>query len=200
MRSKAELIKTASTLRAFTTKIKEAQEGINGIGMAQTLTPEAVQDIAMEINQVAEVAAELAEEIVEGVPAENGGEEGREEAPPAETPQIETAQDSEEDEEKKMLKEQVANLSKDLAEIKLAKQKETLASKYASLFTPNQREAKMKEILEASDGIEVLTAKVKEAANLINGKQVVKVASGGKSIFDLDESDNSEEVNIANKL
>ncbi len=193
-------MKTASTLKAFTTKIKQAQDAIPGMngGVGETLTPEAVQDIALEISQVAEVAAELAEEIAEGVPAEPSAEPTAE--PTAETPQIETAQDdSEDDDEKEKLKEQVANLTKDLAGIKLAKAKETLATKYANLFTPAQRQAKMKEILEASDSIEILTAKVQEASNLINGKQVVKVASSGHSIFDIEESE-SEEVNIASKL
>ena len=42
MRSKTELIKSASTLKEFSAKIKQAQIG-------ETLTPESVQDIALEM-------------------------------------------------------------------------------------------------------------------------------------------------------
>lgn len=200
LRSKTELTKTASTLKAFSTKIKQAQDGVPGMGMAETLTPEAVQDIAIEISQVADVAAQLAEEIVEGVPAEEGAEPTATPDPEAaETPQIETAQDGEDDEEKKMLKEQVAKMNDKIENMERTAKLEKLATKYANLFTPQQRQAKMKEILEASQSMEIIEAKVQEASNLISGKQVVKVAQSGKSIFDIEESE-SEEVNFASKI
>ena len=69
MRTKAQILKTASTLKVFSNKIKNAQD--------EVLTPETVKEIAEEIREVAEVATELAEEIAEGVPAEEGrGERG----------------------------------------------------------------------------------------------------------------------------
>ena len=57
MRSKAQILKTASTLKQFSNKIKNAQD--------EVLTPETVREIAEEIKEVAEVATELAEEILQ---------------------------------------------------------------------------------------------------------------------------------------
>ena len=201
MRSKTELVKTAGILKAFSAKIKQAQDGMPGMsnGMGETLTPEAVQDIAMEIQQVAEVASELASEIAEGVPAEEATPGIGEEAP-AETPQIETAQeDGEEDKEKKMLKEQVANLSKDLDQIKRASLIEKLATKYASLFPKSMKEAKMNEILTSKAPVSEIQTRVQEASEIINNKTMVKIAQAGDSIFDITDSE-SEEVNIASKI
>lgn len=202
MRSKTELVKTAGILKAFSAKIKQAQDGMPGMsnGMGETLTPEAVQDIAMEIQQVAEVASELASEIAEGVPAEEATPGIGEEAP-AETPQIETAQeDGEEDKEKKMLKEQVANLSKDLDQIKRASLIEKLATKYASLFPKSMKEAKMNEILTSKAPMTEIQTRVQEASEIIENKTMIKIAQAGDSIFDISNDSDSEEVNIAAKM
>lgn len=210
MRSKAQLIKVASTLKDFSQKIKSAQEG-------EVLTPEAVQDIAIEIQQVAEVAAELATEIAENVPAENGNgildrTNGDNEGLPE---QIETAQDEteeerkkrmektaaddEDDDDKKKLQVEVASMKNELIQIKRAGMLEKLASKYASLFPKSLREAKMNEILTSKQGMDIIQAKVQEASDIITSKTMIKVASMTNSIFDL-ESDNGEEVNIAMKV
>lgn len=205
MRSKTEILKIASTLKAFSTKIKQAQDGMPGMGapgMAQTLTPEAVQDIALEITQVAEVAAELANEIAEGVPAEEAATDplARSEEDTAETPQIETAQDdTEKDDEKDKLKEQVANMVTELNQIKRAGLLEKLATKYASLFPKNMKEAKMNEILTSKSPMSEISARVQEASEIIGSKTMVKIAQAGHSIFDLADSE-SEEVNIASKI
>lgn len=200
MRSKTELIKTASTLKAFSSKIKVAMEGMPGMGMNETLTPEAVQEIAVEIQQVAEVASELANEIAEGVPAEAAADPLGEDKP-EETPQIETAMDdSEDDKEKKKMHEQVANLKNELNQIKRAGMLEKLATKYASLFPKNMKEAKMNEILTSKQGMDIIQAKVQEASEIINSKTMIKVAQAGKSIFDIDSDSDSEEVNIAAKM
>lgn len=71
MKSKTQILKTASVLKDFSGKIKKAQD--------ETLTPESVKEMAEEIMEVAEVAAEMAEEIAEGVPAEESVMDRREE-------------------------------------------------------------------------------------------------------------------------
>lgn len=206
MRSKAQILKTAGILKEFSTKIKQAQDGIpgNGInGNGGVLTPEAVQDIAIEIQQVAEVAAELAEEIAENVPVEETtsvlDERTEEESVTNGPPQIETAQDEEDDEEKKKLEVEVASMKNELNQIKRAGMLEKLATKYASLFPKSLREAKMNEILTSKQGMDIIQAKVQEASDIITSKTMIKVASMTNSIFDL-ESDNGEEVNIAMKV
>lgn len=204
MRSKTELLKTASTLTAFSTKIKQAQDGIPGMSMGETLDPNAVAEIAEEIKQVAVVAAELATEIAEGVPTEEPAADplGREEKPDAAgPPQIETAQDdSEEDDEKKKLKEQVAGLKTDLDQIKRASELEKLATKYASLFPKNMKEAKMNDILTSKAPMAEIHTRVQEASEIITSKTMVKIAQAGNSIFDLGNDSESEEVNIASKM
>ena len=83
MKSIAQLLKTASNLKTFSTKIKSAQD--------VALIPESVKDMAMEIMEVAEIAAEVATEIAEVVPAEESPIMGRVER---ETPdQTEVARD-----------------------------------------------------------------------------------------------------------
>ena len=206
MRSKAQLLKTASTLKQFSSKIKQAQDGINGlgngngIGNGEVLTPEAVQDIAIEIAEVAEVAAELAQEIAENVPVEetNVLEERTEER--VEGPeQIEVAQDDEEDEDKKKLQVEVASLSDELKQIKRAGLIEKLATKYASLFPKNMKEAKMNEILTSKEAINIIQTRVQEASDIITNKTMIKVASMNDSIYSFDDSEN-EEISISAKL
>ena len=202
MRSKTELLKTASTLTAFSTKIKQAQDGIPGMSMGETLDPNAVAEIAEEIKQVAVVAAELATEIAEGVPSEEPAADplgrGEEET---ETPQIETAQDDmKEDDEKKKLKEQVAGLKTDLDQIKRASSLEKLATKYASLFPKNMKEAKMNEILTSKAPMTEIQTRVQEASEIIENKTMIKIAQAGDSIFDISNDSDSEEVNIAAKM
>ena len=199
MRSKTELIKSASILKDFSNKIKQAQEGMPG----ETLTPEAVADIAMEIQQVAEVASQLATEIAEGVPAEPTapglGEMGAEKE--VETDQISMAQDGEEeDPEKKKLKEMVATMSNDLNQIKRASMLEKLATKYASLFPKSMHEAKMNEILTAKDDMSIITARVQEASDIITSKTMIKVASMTDSIFNFSNEEDGGEINISSKL
>ncbi len=204
MRSKAQILKTASTLKEFSSKIKVAEEG--GV-----LTPETVKEIAEEIREVAEVATELAEEISEGVPAEGGEREERSEEPR----QIEVAQDDEDDDKKKKEaadkefdkgkddekedhKEKLASLQNDLVKIKREATLAKLAPKYASLFPKNMHEAKMNEILTSKQPLNIVEAKIQEASDIITNKTMIKVASMTDSIFDL--TDTSEEVNIAAKL
>jgi len=202
LRSKTELIKTASILKQFSTKIKQAQDGLPGIGgMNETLTPEAVQDIAMEIQQVAEVASELASEIAEGVPAEEATPGlGEREEPEAEPEQISMAQDENKDDEdeKKKLTEQVASMKTELDQIKRAGLLEKLATKYASLFPKSLHEAKMNEILTSKQGMDIIQAKVQEASDIITSKTMIKVASMTNSIYDFE--DEGGEIDISSKL
>ncbi len=207
MRSKAQLLKTASTLKQFSSKIKQAQDGINGlgngngIGNGEVLTPEAVQDIAIEIAEVAEVAAELAQEIAENVPVEEtvGLGENREEEETS-PEQIEVAQDDEEDdEEKKKLQVEVASMKNELNQIKRAGLIEKLATKYASLFPKNMKEAKMNEILTSKDAINIIQTRVQEASDIITNKTMVKVASMNDSIYNIEDSEH-EEISISAKL
>lgn len=200
MRTKAQLIKTASTLKDFSGKIKSAQ-------MGETLTPEAVQEIALEIADVAEVAAELASEIAENVPAEGGNgimDELRGENSEESTEgigQIETAQDDDmKDDEKEDLKEKLASLTSDLTKIKREATLAKLAPKYASLFPKELHEAKMNEILNSQQTLQIVEAKIQEASDIITNKTMIKVASMSNSIFDIGNSSDSEEVNIAAKL
>ena len=197
------MLKTASTLKDFTAKIKKAQD-------EGTLTPEVVQEIAEEIKDVADVAAELAEEIVEGVPSEEGrdalsnrGEESK---------QIEVAADETEDEKKKRLekektaqddddedKEKIKNLEASLAKMERKSTLQEIAPKYASLFPKSMHEAKLNEILNSKESIPILEAKLKEASDIITNKTMVKIASMTDSIYDFGNSE-SEEVNIVSKL
>ena len=101
------MLKSASTLKEFSTKIKSAQE---------TLTPETVSEIAQEIMEVASVAAELANEIAEGVPAaeENRNalgdrQEGEENGQPK---QIEVAVDETDEEKKKKMQKEIKKSSR----------------------------------------------------------------------------------------
>jgi len=209
VRSKTQILKTASTLKEFSGKIKSAQEG-------ETLTPEAVQEIALEIAEVAEVATELAEEIAENVPAENGGgimdkiNGGGEESQPE---QIETAQDETEEEKKKRLektaadddkdedlKEKLASLTNELTKIKREATLAKLAPKYASLFPKELHEAKMNEIINSKQPLNIVEAKIQEASDIITNKTMIKVASMSDSIFSIGDTSDSEEVNIAAKL
>lgn len=199
MRSKTELIKSASILKDFSTKIKQAQVGMPGMGAPATLTPEAVQDIAMEIQQVAEVASELASEIAEGVPAEAATPGLGEMETETETDQISMAQDGEEDPEKKKMKEQMASMTNELNQIKRASMLEKLATKYASLFPKSMHEAKMNEILTAKDDMSIITARVQEASDIITSKTMIKVASMTDSIYNFTEEDGGE-IDISSKL
>lgn len=197
MRSKTELIKSASTLKDFSAKIKQAQIG-------ETLTPESVQDIALEIQQVAEVASELATEIAEGVPAEEAtsplDEMRGEKEESVEPEQISMAQDGEEDDdEKKKLTEQVASMKSELNQIKRAGMLEKLATKYASLFPKNMKEAKMNEILTSKQGMDIIQAKVQEASDIISSKTMIKVASMTDSIYNFSNEDGGE-IDISSKL
>ena len=207
MRSKTQILKTATTLKEFSSKIKVAEEG--GV-----LTPETVKEIAEEIREVAEVATELAEEISEGVPASEGrGERGESEEEPR---QIEVAADeTDEDKKKRMekdaaeddkddekddLKEKLATLQNDLIKIKREATLAKLAPKYASLFPKNMHEAKMNEIINSKQPLDIVEAKIQEASDIITNKTMVKIASMTDSIFDLDSTSDSEEVNNAAKL
>lgn len=204
MRSKSQILKTASTLKSFSSKIKAAQIG-------ETLTPETVKEISEEIMEVASVAAELANEIAEGVPAEEenrdalGGE--REEGPE----QIEVAaeetddekkkrmekkeaQDDDKDEDKEKIKNLEASLEKMQRETKLAK----LAPKYASLFPQSMHEAKLNEIINSKQPLNIVEAKIQEASDIISNKTMVKIASMNNSIFDL-ETD-GDEINISSVI
>lgn len=208
MKSRAQLLKTASNLKTFSTKIKSAQD--------EVLTPESVKDMAMEIMEVAEIAAEVATEIAEGVPAEESPMMEREER---ETPdQIEMAQDKEEenkdkktagitkgaqdkddDDDKYEEKEKMAKLEAKLAQMERKAKLAELAPKYASLFPKQMHEAKMNEIINSKQSLPIVEAKIQEASDIITNKTMVKVASMSDSIFSMD-SDNSEEVNIAAKI
>ena len=194
-------MKTASTLKTFSSKIKSAQD-------EETLTPDVVKEIAEEIMDVAEVATELAEEIADGVPAEERNEMGEEEPRQIEVAADETdeekkkrmereAQDKDDD-DKKELKEKVANLTKELGTIRREATLEKLAAKYASLFPKQMHEAKEKEIKESKEDLKIVEAKVQEASDIITNKTMVKIASLTDSVFDI--TDSSEEVNIASKL
>jgi len=202
VRSKTQILKTASTLKEFSAKIKAAQIG-------ETLTPETVKEISLEIMEVASVAAELANEIAEGVPAEEEGRDalsnrGEEEGPA----QIEVAvdeteeekkkrmektarQDPDEDEDKKRIKNLEASLEKMKRETKLAK----LAPKYASLFPQSMHEAKMNEIINSKEPLPIVEAKIQEANDIISNKTMVKIASMSDSIFDV--SSDGDEINIS---
>lgn len=205
MKSKAQLLQTASNLQTFSSKIKSAQD--------EVLTPESVKDMAMEIMEVAEIAAEVATEIAEGVPAEESSMMEREKR--EEPKQIEMAMDKEDDEDKKTAgiakgaqdkddddykdKEKMAKLEAKLAQMERKAKLAELAPKYASLFPKQMHEAKMNEIINSKQSIPIVEAKIQEASDIITNKTMVKVASMSDSIFSMD-SDSSEEVNIAAKM
>lgn len=203
MRSKTQILKTASTLKVFSAKIKAAQIG-------ETLTPEVVKEVAEEIMEVASVAAELANEIAEGVPAEEEGRDAlstREEGPE----QIEVAADETEDEKKKRMekektaqddkdedKEKIKNLEASLEEMKRETKLAKLAPKYASLFPQSMHEAKLNEIINSKQPLNIVEAKIQEASDIISNKTMVKIASMNNSIFDL-ETD-GDEINISSVI
>ncbi len=202
MRSKTQILKTASTLKEFSAKIKAAQIG-------ETLTPETVKEISLEIMEVASVAAELANEIAEGVPAEEEGRDalsnrGEEEGPQ----QIEVAADETEEEKKKKMerdaaghndddkdKEKIKNLEASLEKMQRETKLAKLAPKYASLFPQSMHETKMNEILESKQPLPIVEAKIQEANDIISNKTMVKIASMSDSIFDV--SSDGDEINIS---
>lgn len=206
VKSKLQMLKTASTLKEFSTKIKSAQIG-------ETLTPETVQEIALEIAEVAEVASELASEIAEGVPAENGEKSITDELD-GQPEQIEVAADETDEEKKKRmekdaqdkdddkdeLKDKLASLTTELSGLKREAKLAKLAPKYASLFPKNMHEAKMNEIINSKQPLQIVEAKIQEASDIITNKTMVKIASQTDSIFDIGNTSDSEEVNIAAKL
>lgn len=199
MRTKTQILKTASTLKGFSAKIKSAQD--------ETLTPDTVKEIAEEIMDVVEVAEELAEEIAENVPADERDEEKDR------MEQIEVAQDEtdeekkkrmekeaqDEDEDKKLLKEQVGSLTKELTALKREATLAKLAPKYASLFPKQMHEAKMNEILNSKQPLNIVEAKIQEASDIISNKTMVKIASLTDSPYDFDTSD-GDEVNISSVI
>ena len=209
MRSKTQLIKTASTLKEFSTKIKSEQDG-------EVLTPETVKEISQEIAEVASVAAELANEIVEGVPSEEGTDSilDREEGPK----QIEVAMDKTDEEKEKNamdkkhgmkhtamdkkhgmdddddVKEKLATMTKELLGLKREAALAKLAPKYASLFPKNMHEAKLSEITTSKEPLNVVEAKIQEASSIISNKTMIKIASQSDSIYDVTDGD---EINIS---
>lgn len=206
MRSKTQILKTASTLKEFSAKIKSAQIG-------ETLTPETVKEISLEIMEVASVAAELANEIAEGVPAEEEGRDalsnrGEEEGPE----QIEVAADETDDEKKKRMekkeaaehddkdddKEKIKNLEASLEKMQRETKLAKLAPKYASLFPQSMHESKMNEILESKQSLQIVEAKIQEASDIISNKTMVKIASLNDSVFDM--SSDGDEINISSVI
>ena len=97
------------------------------------------------------------------------------------------------------MKEEVASLSNELKQIKRAGLIEKLATKYASLFPKNMKEAKMNEILTSKEAINIIQTRVQEASDIITNKTMVKVASMTDSIYSFDDSEN-EEISISAKL
>ena len=207
MRTKAQILKTASTLKTFSGKLISAQEG-------ETLTPETAKEIAEEIKDVAEVAFELAEEMADNLPVEDEGRDPLRREEDEGVEQIEVAADEteeekrkrlektaqdEDDDDKKKLKEQVASLSKELSGIKREATLAKLAPKYASLFPKQMHEAKMNEILNSKQPLNIVEAKIQEASDIISNKTMVKVASMTDSIYDFDTSDGNE-INISGVL
>jgi len=204
VRTKTQLLKTASILSDFSNKVKSAQIG------GETLTPESVQEIALEIGEIAAVANELATEIAEGVPAEEESRDAlstREEEPE----QIEVAAEETEEEKKKRMEKTAANEEEDDKDKKIKNleasmermQRETklakLAPKYASLFPQSMHEAKMNEIINSKQSLGIVEAKIQEASDIISNKTMVKIASMNDSIYDNDTSD-GDEINISSVI
>lgn len=203
MRSKTQILKTASHLKDFSTKIKSAQIG-------ETLTPETVKEISEEIMEVASVAAELANEIAEGVPAEEENRDAlgeREEGPE----QIEVAADETEEEKKKRMekkeaaeddkdedKEKIKNLEASLLKMQRETKLAKLAPKYASLFPQSMHEAKLNEIINSKQPLSIVEAKIQEASDIISNKTMVKIASMSDSIFD--PNTDGDEIIISSKI
>lgn len=205
MRSKTQMLKTASNLKEFSTKVKSAQIG-------ETLTPEAVQEISQEIMEVATVAAELASEIAEGVPAEEGGRDalgdrGREEKGPE---QIEVAAEETDDEKNKRMqkeaqdkddddkdKNKIKELEASLEKIERKATLAELAPKYASLFPKEMHEAKMNEILQSKEPLNIVQNTIKVASDIITNKTMVKIASMSDSIYDIGNTSDGSEINIS---
>jgi len=203
VRSKTQMLKSASTLKEFSTKIKSAQE---------TLTPETVAEIAQEIMEVASVATELANEIAEGVPAGEDsrdalGDRGEEDGQPK---QIEVAADETEEEKKKKMqkeaqddkdedKEKIKNLEASLQKMQRETTLAKLAPKYASLFPQSMHEAKMNEIINSKQPLPIVEAKIQEASDIISNKTMVKIASMNDSIYETDTSD-GDEIDFSGKI
>ena len=201
MRSKTQLLKSASTLKEFSTKIKSAQD-------TEVLTPETVKEISQEIMEVAGVAAELANEIAEGVPAEEEGTPGildREEPKQIEVAAEETEEEKKkrmektaadnDDDKDKDLKEQLASLTQELTGLKREARLAKLAPKYANLFPKNMHEAKMNEIINSKEPLNVVEARIQTASNIITDKTMIKIASQSDSIYDT--TNDGDEIDIS---
>ena len=194
------MLKSASSLKDFSSKIKNAQIG-------ETLTPETVKDMAEEIMEIAEVAAEVAEEIAEGVPAEETERVEEEE----EVEQIEVAADETDEEKRKRLektardedddedKNKIKNLEAKLASMERKAKLAEYAPKYASMFPKEMHEAKMNEIINSKQPLSIVEARIQEASDIITNKTMVKVASMTDSVYDFDTSDGGE-INISGMI
>lgn len=199
------MLKSASTLKEFSTKIKAAQIG-------ETLTPETVKDIAGEIMEVASVAAELANEIAEGVPAEDSRDALGDRGEDGQPKQMEVAADETEEEKKKRMekdaqddkdkdedKEKIKNLEASLEKMQRETTLAKLAPKYANLFPQSMHEAKMNEIINSKEPLKIVEARIQEASDIISNKTMVKIASMNDSIYDINPSD-GDEINISSVI
>jgi len=105
------------------------------------------------------------------------------------------AEDKDKNEDKEKIKNLEASLEKMQRETKLAK----LAPKYARLFPQSMHEAKMNQILESKQPLQIVEAIIKEASDIIGNKTMVKIASMNDSIYDTNTSD-GDEIDISGRI
>ena len=194
MVKKVTIKEASQTLKTLTKRMKTAQD-------EGTLSPDEVQEISMEISQMAETIADLGMAIEEGVPSTENGDESSDDETEDVVSTDESIDDREnisqstddKDNEKRMrdMEAQISQLTKDKDSLKSAQAKRDLAQKYAKLWQEPAREAKEKEFLTRKGSIAVLQAQVTEDASIMGDKQALRQAQledDGSSLYDLADS------------
>lgn len=199
--------KLSQMIKSASLKVKEAQSRYKTAEEHGTMSPDEAKEVSAEIVDMALSIADAASMIEEEVPAEEnlndvtdmlGGEPeipiGPETFETSELSEIspEATDDPEE------LKQQVAQMQRELTAMKVAQQKTKLAQRYAQIFTEPQREAKYTEFMNRTAPVGILQAQVVEAESLLSGpRPVIKQAQLGDDTFSLFDFETPQDETVS---
>lgn len=199
--------KLSQIIKSASLAVKEAQSRYKTAEDEGTMSPDEAKQVGEEIQQMALSIADAATMIVEEVPAEenlNGGIDplGGEPEIPSAPETFETSEapvvSPEETDDPEELKQQVAQMQRELTAMKIAEQKTKLAQRYAQIFTEPQREAKYTEFMNRTASVGILEAQVVEAESLLSGpRPVIKQAQLGDDTFNLFDYEDSQNETVS---
>jgi len=195
--SKAITISAAK--RAKLTKLAKAMPRLTKIAglmdRAQeegNLGPEEVKDIAADTKEILLQVVEMVEDIEQGVPVEDSPIEEEEVIEEDnDLPIVEGQEDN--DDEKKKEDPKIAQLRKELNDIKYASKILELKTKYGKLFDEALREAKEKDFVADNPSIVIAEERIKQASKILSDKKVMRVAmieTDGSTSYIEDEDSN----------